>query len=72
MRKSRFTDGQIIGMIKEQEAGLPTAELCRKHGLMPLPGSGLPANRERGCDVLQNEGQVWRDGFVRCQAPEAA
>jgi putative transposase len=35
MRKSRFTDAQIIGMIKEQEAGLPTAELCRKHGLSP-------------------------------------
>ena len=28
-------DEQIIGMIKEQEAGLPTAELCRKHGLSP-------------------------------------
>jgi putative transposase len=24
-----------IGMLKEQEAGLPTAELCRKHGLSP-------------------------------------
>ena len=35
MRKSRFTDAQIIGMIKELEAGLPTAELCRKHGLSP-------------------------------------
>ena len=35
MRKSRFTDAQIIGMIKEQEAGLPTAELCRRHGLSP-------------------------------------
>ncbi len=35
MRKSRFTDAQIIGMIKEQEAGLPTGELCRKHGLSP-------------------------------------
>lgn len=33
MRKSRFTEGQIIGMIKEQEAGMPTAEVCRKHGL---------------------------------------
>ncbi|CUJ83344.1 Transposase [Ruegeria denitrificans] len=33
MRKSRFTDTQIIGMIKEQEAGMPTAEVCRKHGL---------------------------------------
>lgn len=35
MRKSRFTEAQIIGMLKEQEAGLPTAELCRKHGLSP-------------------------------------
>ena len=35
MRKSRFTDSQIIGMIKEQEAGLPTSELCRTHGLSP-------------------------------------
>ncbi|WP_298856196.1 IS3 family transposase [uncultured Ruegeria sp.] len=33
MRKSRFTEAQIIGMIKEQESGLPTAEVCRKHGL---------------------------------------
>ncbi len=32
---SRFTEAQIIGMIKEQEAGLPTSELCRKHGLSP-------------------------------------
>jgi len=35
MKKSRFNEAQIIGMIKEQEAGLPTAELCRKHGLSP-------------------------------------
>ena len=35
MRKSRFTEAQIIGMIKEQEAGMATAEVCRKHGLSP-------------------------------------
>ncbi|MBM2429338.1 MULTISPECIES: IS3 family transposase [Roseobacteraceae] len=35
MRKSRFTEAQIIGMIKEQEAGMPTAEVCRRHGLSP-------------------------------------
>lgn len=35
MRKSRFTEAQIIGMIKEHEAGLPTSVLCRKHGLSP-------------------------------------
>ena len=43
MRKSRFTDAQIIGMIKEQEAGLPTAELCRRHGLSPATVDKLKA-----------------------------
>lgn len=33
MKKSRFNEVQIIGMIKEQEAGMPTAEVCRRHGL---------------------------------------
>ena len=33
MRGSRFTETQIIGMIKELEAGMPRAEACRKHGL---------------------------------------
>jgi putative transposase len=35
MRRSRFTEAQIIGMIKEQEAGMPTAEVCRRHVLSP-------------------------------------
>ena len=33
MRKSRFSETQIIGMIKEQEAGMPVADLCREHGM---------------------------------------
>ena len=35
MRKSRFNEQQIIGILKESEAGVPTAELCRKHGIAP-------------------------------------
>jgi len=35
MRRSRFSETQIIAMIKEQEAGMPTAEVCRKYGLSP-------------------------------------
>ena len=33
MRKSRFSESQIVAVLKEGEAGLPVAELCRKHGI---------------------------------------
>jgi putative transposase len=35
MKKSRFSEEQIIGMLKEHEAGVKTADLCRKHGVTP-------------------------------------
>ena len=33
MKKPRFSDNQIIGILKEAEAGVPVPELCRKHGM---------------------------------------
>ena len=33
--KKRFTEEQIIKVLKEYEAGQPTAELCRRHGVSP-------------------------------------
>ena len=33
MRRSRFSQEQIIGMLKEHQAGAATADLCRKHGI---------------------------------------
>ena len=33
MKRSRFSEEQIIGILKEQEAGMPTADVCRRHGV---------------------------------------
>lgn len=32
MKKSKYTEEQIIGFLKQAEAGVPVKELCRKHG----------------------------------------
>ncbi len=33
MRKSRYTDAQILSILKQAEAGTPVPELCREHGM---------------------------------------
>ena len=33
MRKSKFTDSQIVAILKEGDSGIPVAEICRKNGI---------------------------------------
>ncbi len=52
MRKSRFTEAQIIGMIREQETAMPTTEVWRRHGLSPATFYKLKA-RYGGMEVSE-------------------
>jgi hypothetical protein len=51
MKPSRCTEEQIIGILREQEAGAKTADMCRKHGAARRSTSGRPKNEhsERRC-----------------------
>lgn len=35
MKKSRFSEEQIIGILKEHDSGAKTSDLCRRHGMSP-------------------------------------
>ena len=52
MRKSRFSDEQIIAILKEQEVGMATAEVCRRHGISTATFYGWKA-KYGGLDVSE-------------------
>lgn len=52
MKKSKFTEGQIIGILKQQEGGMSVADICREHGISQPTFYGWK-NKYSGMDLPQ-------------------
>ena len=61
MRRSRFSEEQIIGILKEHQAGLGAAELCRKHGISDATFAGKTRWRNQPAVVTKpgNSSSGW-------------
>ena len=62
MKKTRFSEEQIIAVLREQEAGMKTADVCRKHGISSATlyawkakYGGMDVSQARKLKVLEEE-----------------
>jgi putative transposase len=55
MKRNRFSEEQIIGILKEQEAGVSVADLCRKHGVSDAKFGGMEVSEAKRVKSLEDE-----------------
>lgn len=79
MKRSRFSEEQIIGMLKEQEAGMRTADVCRKHGISEATFykykakyGGLEVSEARRLKMLEDENARLKKLLAESMLNEAA
>lgn len=79
MKRSRFSEEQIIGILKEQEAGAPTAEVCRRHGISSATFykwkakyGGLDVSEARRLKALEDENARLKKLLAESMLNEAA
>ena len=71
MRKSKFTETQIVSMIKEAESGTPVPEICRKYGIgqstfykWRSKYGGMEASDVKRLKELEEENRKLKDMFA--------
>lgn len=75
MKKSRFSEEQILGVLKERQAGLPVAGICRLHGISDAPFctwrsrySGLEVSDARRRTALDEENRKRKNRLAEMNA----
>jgi putative transposase len=74
LKKSRFTDSQILGVLKQAEAGTPVPELCRTHGISSATFykwrskyGGMDASMISQMKVLEEENRRLKKMYAEAQ-----
>jgi putative transposase len=79
MKKKRFTEEQIIAVLKESEAGAATKELCRKHGISEptfhnwkAKYAGMTVSEARRLKELESENTKLKKLLAEAELDKAA
>ena len=79
MKRSRFSEEQIVGVLKEHELGTPTADVCRKHGISPATFynwkskfGGMDVSEARRLKALEEENRKLKKLLAESMLDNAA